>query len=58
MIIGRCRGQKGSELKLLREGGDDVISGSKQVSIGSTTGTLVINKGGTGCNNLVVKEVI
>ena len=27
MIIGRCR-EKGSELKLLREGGDDVISGS------------------------------
>ena len=41
--------EKGSELKLLREGGDDVISGSAQVSIGSTTGTLVaVNKGGTG----------
>ena len=41
-------GAKGSELKLLREGGDDVISGSAQVSIGSTTGTLAVNKGGTG----------
>ena len=28
MIIGRVRDPKGSELKLLREGGDDVISGS------------------------------
>ena len=41
-------GAKGSELKLLREGGDGVISGSAQVSIGSTTGTLAVNKGGTG----------
>ena len=47
MIIG-SRDLKGSELKLLREGGDGVISGSTQVSIGSTTGTLAVNKGGTG----------
>ena len=33
---------------VLRPGGDDVISGSSQVSIGSTTGTLAVNKGGTG----------
>ena len=33
---------------VLRTTGDGVVSGSAQIAIGSTTGTLAVNKGGTG----------
>jgi hypothetical protein len=51
-------GALGSESKILLANGDGVVSGSSQIDINTTNGTLNVNKGGTGVTSVTSGQIL